>query len=168
MPGKIDYDRGVVKRVHPKGVEVYMYKDTPGVYLNAHGIEVAESMARTAGFPIDRYMLARRKKEMMTKAMETIEAELHSDAGGERTVVKQRKGFNLVRVGLGRHIIEDPDGNNLTPMPLTKEEGEILFNEMAPEITPETPEVVKLEVAIDKGLILGEPDTEPKKPKKKN
>ncbi len=165
MPGKIDYDRGVLKRVHPKGVEVYMYRDSPGVYLNAHGQEVAESMARTAGFPIDKYTLARRKNEMMAKAMQTIEAELHGDhGGGERTVVCARKGFNLVRLGLGRHIIEDPDGNNLTPQPLTKEEGEILFNEMAPEITPDTPEVVELAVADDDGM----PAPEPKKTKKKN
>ena len=162
MPGKIDYDRGVIKRVHPKGVEVYMYKDAPGVYLNAHGKEVAENMAKTAGFPVDRYTLARRKKELMAKAMETIEAELHSDHGGERIVVCNRKGFNLVCIGLGRHIIEDPDGNNLTPMPLTKEEGEILFNEMAPEITPDTPEVVELEVATDEGM----PEAAPKKKKK--
>ncbi len=156
MPHNIDYDRGVIKRTHSSGAEIFMYRDDPGVFLNAFGTEVDEKMAQDAGMNIEKYALARRKKARMAEAMELIDAEF-LDTSNERIVIKTRGGFNLISLGLGRHILEDPDGNNLTPRPLTSDEGELLFEQMAPspekvdpppvvasepETTPDIPEVV--------------------------
>ncbi len=133
MPANIDYDRGVVKRIHPSGAEVYMYRDEPGVYRNAFGSEISDKMATECGMNVEKYAKARRKKEMLDKAYEAIELELADDSDVQRTVVQERGGFNLIALGLGRHILEDPDGNNLTPgKHLTLEEGKILFSKMAP------------------------------------
>ena len=133
MPNNIDYDRGVIKRTHSSGAEIFMYKDDPGVFLNAFGTEVDEAMAREAGMNVDKYGLARKKKARMTEAMQLIDAEFSSDVNTVREVIQKRGGFTLVAIGHGRHILEDPDGNNLTPNPLTLEEGELLFDKMAPK-----------------------------------
>src|SRR5690554_3858011 len=53
---KIDLDRGVLIRKHETtGTTIYMYFDTPGVYLNAHGGKVSEALAKQAGFDVDLY-----------------------------------------------------------------------------------------------------------------
>ena len=156
MPLNIDYDRGVIKRIHPSGAEVYMYRDDPGVFLNAFGKPVTKELAENAGFDIPKYSLARRKKEMLAKAVETIEAELGGDEPGTRKVVLDRDGFHLISIGLGRHILEDPDGNNLTPEPLTEEEGVILFAEMVPETNTEEVkhvETSEASTADDDGMV---------------
>jgi len=81
MSGNIDYDRGVVKRIHPNlGVDVYMYRDDPGVFLNAFGTEVDVELAKSCGFDVDKLEKAKRKKEMMAKAMIEIEAQLAEEA----------------------------------------------------------------------------------------
>ena len=134
MPHNIDYDRGVIKRTHVSGAEIFMYRDDPGVFLNAFGTEVDEKLAREAGMNVDKYELLRKKKARMAEAMELIDAEFSNDVNTVRKVVRTRGGFSLVQLGHGRHILEDPDGNNLTPNPLTHEEGELLFDKMAPKL----------------------------------
>lgn len=127
---KIDYDRGVIINNHQaSGMDVFMYVDTPGVYLNAHGTEVKESLAQEAGFPVERYARERLRRERMTKAMQAIDAELAS-IGTVREVIAENKGFKAVHIGLGRHRVEDPDGGMLTDQDLTKEQAELLLEKL--------------------------------------
>lgn len=130
----IDYNRGVLKKVHNKlGVDVYMYKDTPGVYLNAYGTEVSEALAAEAGFDIETLGRARLKRERMAQAMAAIEQELNPEVGaGERKLVEERGGFKIMDIGLGRHIVEDPDGNKLTAAPLPLETAKVLLERLTP------------------------------------
>lgn len=117
---KIDYDRGVQIYTHPLGnIDVYMYVDEPGVYLNAFGVEVSEEMAAQAGYPVEQLRKARQRKERMAQAMVLIEKELEL-VGQVRDVVKENKGFKVVHIGLERYHLEDPDGGVLTAAPVNK------------------------------------------------
>ena len=130
---QINYDRGVMKSIHAKtGVEVYMYLDEPGVYLNAYGTQVTEKLAGEAGFNIVQLRAARVRRERMADAKEQIEAEL-AIQGPKRVIVKTRAGFAIIGSGFGRHNIEDPDGVVLNKKALTKEEAEVWFDQIAPE-----------------------------------
>lgn len=137
MPKHISYNRGVRKRHNVKlGIDVFMYKDEPGVYRNAFGDEINEAVAKAAGFPVERLRKLRIRNERMAKAMAEIEADLDLDEDvAERKVVSEKGKYKLVSLGMGRHILEDPDGNTITKKHLTREEGDKLLNAMA-EPTP--------------------------------
>lgn len=138
-PGmQIDLDRGVTMTTHPSGVDIYMYKDEPGVYLSAFGRPLPEQLAKEAGMPVDVYGRARRKKELIAAAHAQIERDIEEQIqGGSRRVLVTRDGLHLVDIGLGRHIIEDADGNVLTKEHMSEEYGRRLFDQMVPP--PEEP-----------------------------
>lgn len=132
MAMKIDYDRGIHKRsVDALGLDVYMYVDTPGVYLNAHGTEVSEDIARKAGFPVDDHLKQRKLKERLAAARKKILEE--ADAVQEKKVVKERRGFKIVDIGLDRYQVISPDDDVLTKQPQSKREAEIVFDQVVPE-----------------------------------
>ena len=128
----IDYNRGVTKRIHTSGVEIYMYKDTPGEYLNARGDPVSEELAASAGFPVEELKKAKLKRERMKTAMDTIEAEIGA-AETTEVVEAERNGYKMVNIGFGRYHVRDPDNNNLTPTPVPKEVAELLLKNMGGE-----------------------------------
>lgn len=120
------YNRGIMKRSHPLGLDVYMYIDTPGEYMTAHGTPIAEEFAQAAGFPIDSLRREKIKRERMAQAKQAIEAELEVQAS-VREVVEEKDGFKVYSIGLGRHAVEDPAGNSLSKEPLTKEQALLLL-----------------------------------------
>lgn len=129
---QINYDRGVRKRTHPSGVEVYMYKDQPGVYLNAFGKEVAEGLAKEAGFDTAKLGKARLRREKMAEAAEIIEKEL-AESDTKVETVEERGGYRLVSIGLGRFHIDTDDGDRLTETPLPRDAADKLFLHFAPK-----------------------------------
>lgn len=127
---KIDYNRGVVKRIHgASGVSVYMYKDDPGVFLNQHGGPVDEALAEAAGFDVERFTKERTRKDRLAEAERLINEELGLSKG--RKVVETRAGYSLVDVGAAGFVIEDPDGLVLTPAPVSDEVAKSVFTQMA-------------------------------------
>jgi hypothetical protein len=149
LSGNIDLDRGVTLRITGDGVEVYMYKDTPGVYLNAYGTQVSEQLALRAGFDVERLAKARKRREMMKKAALMIDEELDQDDVRTKKVIVERNGFTVTSIGLGRHIIEDPDGLKITERPLTKEEAVALFDELVPKPVEEVKSAAKAPAKTD-------------------
>lgn len=132
---QINYDRGVVKRIHPgSGMEVYMYKDNPGVYLNAYAMEVGEEVAKVAGFNTERLGKERIRKVKIAQAMGAIEEEM-SIGETIRNVIKTKGDFHVVDIGLGRHHVEDSDNNVLTTTPIPKEQALLLLDQLVkPEV----------------------------------
>lgn len=132
MAHKIDLDRGaMMKRVMATGVDVYMYTDTPGVYLNAFGGVASPELAKEAGYDIEKYGKEKLRRERMDQAMREIEAELNMDTI-ERSVHKELKGFKSINIGLGRYIVMDPEGNQLTKQPISREQSELLLEKLVP------------------------------------
>lgn len=127
----IDLNRGVEVRKHKaSGMSVYMYRDTPGVYLNAFAKEVPEKLAAEAGFPIKEYAKRRTAKERLANAMDAIEAEL-AITGETRKILASRGGYEVLAVGLGRARILDDDGNSLTEEPMAEDYALKLLTELA-------------------------------------
>lgn len=127
----IDYDRGVQKRLHPTGISVFMYKDQPGVFYNAHGKEVAPSLATECGYKTERLLREKLRREKMTAAQIAIDEEFgYSDK--QHVVVAERDGYQLVDIGLDRFIIEDNEGVSLTPRHLTRAESQAVFDKVVP------------------------------------
>lgn len=133
MPvGNIDYDRGVIINTHQSsGMDVFMYVDDPGKFLNAHSKVVSDEIAGEAGYDITKLAKDRVKKERKEQAMSMIDAELADDKDVVQEVVAEKNGYKIITTGLGRHHVIDPDGNRLNSFPLLPEAAEKLMNGMA-------------------------------------
>lgn len=118
----IDYDRGVIINTdNVTGIDVYMYVDAPGVYLNAHGIQVPEVIARSAGFNVEGNAKEKLKLDRIAAAKSVIENDLKDATDETGECIKLDGGYSLIGIGLGRYLLKDPDGNTLTETPLSKE-----------------------------------------------
>ena len=136
---KIDYNRGVMKKVDQKtGIEVFMYLDMPGVYYNAFEKKVPEDTAKGADFDVAKYGKMKRQRELMAKAMNAINEQLGMEEYAEKPqVIEERNGFKIVHIGLGRHVIEDPEGGKIIERPLTLEEAKVALDKLVlPEPQP--------------------------------
>lgn len=112
----IDYDRPtIIKMVPSLGMDIFMYKDDPGVYLNAFGKPVPAAIAQQAGFDVERLGRLRNRKLAIQRATDAIGVEMDMVDKAARTSVYSAGNYRVVDIGAGRHQIEDADGNNLTP-----------------------------------------------------
>lgn len=133
MIGKIDYSRGVTIRKHMgTGVDVIMYKDTPGVYLSWHGTKVSEVMAKEAGFPVEILGREKLRRERLDAAGLMIDKEL-GQAPGMETVVAEKDGFRIVDIGQGRFVVKDPEGFAMHKAWLGREMADKLLQYLVPE-----------------------------------
>lgn len=140
----IDLDRGVHSRTDPvTGMEVYMYVDEPGVYRSAHGTEVSLSLAERTGFPVEEHAKKRRIQLARKSALDKVEAELALADRAEKVVTKERDGFKVVDIGYDRFRVYSPDGDLLTPEPVSLHVALTLLDELVPN-----PEVVEADAAV--------------------
>lgn len=107
------YDRGVQKRLHPAGLEVYMFVDQPGVFFNAHGNEMDPSLAHEAGFPTEDLLKEKARRDRIADATARIDEEFSVE--GKRDVVAEVNGYRIAKLGSRGHQIFDADDNLLTP-----------------------------------------------------
>lgn len=92
----IDVNRGVTIWKHPKGgMDVFMYKDTPGIYLDAHGREIPEKMAQQSGAPVEKYRKRRMIQEEQAKVAEALREKYDVDAP---EVVTEVNGLQLMEL----------------------------------------------------------------------
>ena len=140
MARKIDYDRGVIISQHKaSGMDVFMYVDTPGVYLNAFGTPVSDQLAKEAGYDVEKFGKDKLKRERMAKAMTAIEAELAiADEVGKKNVIEEKGGFKIVDLGVGRHYVEDAEGNRLNSIPLPVEQARVLLAQLVVDVPKAT------------------------------
>ncbi len=152
----IDYNRGVQIQTHRTGVDVYMYIDTPGVYLNAYGTPVSEQLAKEAGYDVERYSRAKLAKDLVAKAKAEIEAQIAGTAGFVQKVIVSAAGFEVVQVNdYGGHIVRSPDGQVLTPFAMPLEGAKALLGGLAPGVEQkgeEKEEPVSIEAPPSKGI----------------
>lgn len=138
---KVDYDRGVIINNHPgSGMDVYMYVDEPGHFMNAHLHRVPDEIAREAGFNTDLLAKERLRLERKAQAGKIIDQELEDEASTEEVVVDTRNDFKLVTIGLGRYNVKDPEDNILNAHPLPETSAVKLFVAMAGEVVSSEPE----------------------------
>ncbi len=134
MPEGIDVNRGVMIQKHDSMGLVYMYIDTPGVYLNAFGKEVPEAVAKGAAFDTETLGKERVKRERMAEAMTAIEIELElAVTAEEETILWERGGYRVVKLSHGKAYLFDDENNKLTPIAIPQEEAKLLLDHLVPE-----------------------------------
>ena len=134
MSDGIDVNRGVMIKKHPSMGLVYMYMDTPGVFLNAFGKEVPEAVAKGASFDVETLGKERLKRERMREAMTAIELELElANSAEEENVLETRGGYRVVKLALGNAYVYDDENNKLTPIAIPQEEAKLLLDHLVPE-----------------------------------
>lgn len=137
MTRAIDYDRGVmIKKDEKSGIEVYMYKDDPGVFLSVLGRPVSDDLAKIVyGERIVAEMTKRRTIRLKMKEAEAkIRAELETAEEGSH-IVLERGEFKVLDIGLGRHRVLGPDNVALTSEVLSLEQATLLVDQLSPEVT---------------------------------
>jgi len=136
----IDLNRGVTMKMHPaSGVRIYMYKDAPGVFLNAHGHEVADTLASQCGFQIKELKKQREKREALAQAATEIEAQFASEQANQNAgkVIKEKNGYKIVKYIFGRCWVYGPDGEKMHDKPQTQQEARHLFKVLCESPTPD-------------------------------
>ena len=134
MTDGIDANRGVMIQRHPSMGLVYMYIDTPGVFLNTFGKEVPEKIARQAHFDVEELGKEKQKRERMAKAMTAIEIELElAITADEETILWERGGYRVVKLSHGKAYVFDDENNKLTPIAIPQEEAKLLLDHLVPE-----------------------------------
>ncbi len=134
MSDGIDVNRGVMIQRHPSMGLVYMYIDTPGVFLNTFGKEIPEKIAAQAAFDVETLGKERIKRERMSEAMTAIEIELElAITAEEENVIWERGGYRVVKLALGNAYVFDDENNKLTPIPIPLEEAKLLLDHLVPE-----------------------------------
>lgn len=133
---KIDYDRPggvIIKFITDLGMEVFMYRAEPGVYLSAHGTEVPEVLAKRAGFDTERLGKLREHSRLVAQATEVYAKQLDiNETKASKTVIAERDGFQVVLIGGVRYGVFSPDGMELTKgMPLTEAVALELLDQLA-------------------------------------
>ncbi len=144
----IDIDRGVTIRqivafndpsnprkyepdINYGGMAVYMYKDEPGVYYNAHGQVVPEPIAERAGFPTAKLAKAKRRRDAVAALEAQFRAELDADEQEAEIVLAEGAGYKVVQLPMGRAKVVDADtGLAVTPVPMPVEAAKVLFGEL--------------------------------------
>lgn len=130
----IDFNRGVtIRRHNATGMQIFMYKDAPGAYMNAFGKPVHEALAEQAGFPVAILRKEKDKLERIGRARAEIEAEFER-TGPIKELVQEQDGYKLYLRGLGRYDVEDPDGNKLNEFPLPEQVARNLMSSFAPVV----------------------------------
>jgi len=129
----LDLDRGCIKRVHPSGMGINMYSDTPGIYYDDSGVLMSEELAAGAGFDISQLAKDRergiRTADYMKRVADEFEAaedrlaRLASD-GVEHAEIKavSKDKFAIFR-----------DDERLVPFDMSLAEAEDLLQSLAPE-----------------------------------
>lgn len=139
---KIDLNRGVTKRSHAAtGVDVYMYKDTPGEYLDGHGNKVSLNLAKEAGFDVEQHAKLLAFKQKRDEINAKLKAEMDVALEEDR-VIAERRGYKVRFVGSGLYQVLDPSGLALNSINLPRETALKLLDEI---VEPE-PEPAKVKI----------------------
>lgn len=129
----IDLNRGVTIRRHgASGMQVYMYKDDPGTYLDAYGDEVDEKLATQAGYDVVTLAKERDRKARIAEEIAKINAAYGTVDGGD--IAFEKAGFKAVALmGEGQYQVVSPEGNPLTDKSLTLAEAKKVVEAAAKE-----------------------------------
>ncbi len=153
MPGRIDYNRGIVKRKDPtSGIAVIAYNDQPGLYVNERNEPVSDDLAKAAGHDVTTGLREKRRRELQSESDQAIEKKLveedekinaqlmKEEAASAKKAAKQgadgevhtQKGTSLSAVhrGGGKWWVVDKNGQPVS-QGLTRKEADQFISDAA-------------------------------------
>lgn len=142
----IDVDRGVtirqiVKFDGPKfeadvslgGLTVYMYKDEPGIFLDAHGKRVPDALAAKAGYDIVRLGKLRAKRAAI-EAFSARMAEELAVEDGEEVTLAEAGDWKVIALPMDRaKVVDAYTGEAVTAVPMPRGDAIKLLEALAEE-----------------------------------
>jgi hypothetical protein len=137
---RVDFDRGVILRLHASGARICAYADSPGAYFDINERPVDDTVAREAGFDVDKDRTEQRKREALAKARADIEREFQSKDGDYAKAMEAAilGPMEVKHVGAGRFALFDTQGKRVTEGRMSREQAEQLLV-TASELTPSEP-----------------------------
>lgn len=145
----IDMTRPVMTRAkfdaHGKsGPKIYMYKDEPGVYYDAHGKEVPAVVAKAAGYNID---VMEKTKTLNMERARLIQRynDMLAPPPAKIVEIVRPKGHKLVKIGDDLYHIEDIDGNLITSAALSRHYATVWLDDIDPGDGKEEKEALPFE-----------------------
>ena len=124
---KIDLDKGIeygipasrrqkagvsIRRDPETGSDVFMYRQDPGVYYSANGLQVSATMAKRAGFEVEHFAKEREKLQKMKEFQQSWDS---ANKTTSKDIVAERGEYHLVHVRNIGYYVEHRDGTNMTP-----------------------------------------------------
>lgn len=145
--GAIDVDRGVIFRQIVKfdaknpnrfepdhqygGLSVYMYVDTPGVYFDVHGKEVAPALAKKAGYDTTKLGKLRAKALALEEYNERLKAELAIELEGDEEVLAEAGDWKIVALPNDRaKVVDKETGEAVTAVPMSRKDAKQLLSDL--------------------------------------
>lgn len=142
--GYIDLGAGcIIKKSsfdNPSAFNIVMYRKRPGEYYNEFGYELTKEAAAEAGFDVVLYETERLKKLRTEEAMQAIEEEFNPN---EVKPIAERGGFKVIALSMGRAIVRDPEGNQITPAPVTEAQAMKILSHFVPKEEDDNAPVLK-------------------------
>lgn len=129
----LDLDRGVVKRTHPSGMHVCMYKDTPGIFYDAKGRLVKNELAQGAGYRVTELIRLREKQLRLAEYRGKLESEFEAEEQRLARAASEDLGGGIEVRAVGRDYAVFQGDERLTSVPLTLDEAKALAKSLAPE-----------------------------------
>lgn len=129
----LDLDRGVIKRTHPSGMHVCMYKDTPGIFYDSKGRLVKNELAQGAGFRVAELIRQREKQLRLAEYRGKLESEFEAEEQRLARAASEDLGGGIEVRAVGRDYAVFQGDERLTSVPLTLDEAKALAKSLAPE-----------------------------------
>ena len=142
----IDKNRGCIRKSTPSGLIVYMYKDEPGVYLDAKGNPINEEVAAAARFDIVRGKREKRRLELYAEARRRADEQVAREFRKADEQLHEEEGASGAKVGAEetdepalayrpekrgqKWVVLDPEDNAVAEG-LGKREAEVTAEEMS-------------------------------------
>lgn len=119
----VDADRGIIRRRHPTGMYIAMYKDTPGAYYDENNKPVGRRLAEQAGFNVEFDLRIQQKNNMLEQRKRELDQEFANEEARIVAALNEAAadGISIQAIATGGFAVYQ-DGAKITTEVLTYEQ----------------------------------------------
>lgn len=128
----INRARGCIIRIHPAGMRVIMYHDSPGVFVDERGESVTQKVAAAAGYDVQRLAKQKRKQEKLHRLQAELDREFSDQEDAIARAMSSDGKLTVKATGGGQYAIFNND-TRVTTHALNKKEAETLLEQLRDE-----------------------------------
>jgi len=119
----VDADRGIIRRRHPVGMYIAMYKDTPGAYYDENNQPVGRKLAEQAGFNVEYDLRLQQKANLLNQRKRELDKEFADEEARIVAALNEAAadGISIQAIDTGGFAVYQ-DGAKITTAVLTYEQ----------------------------------------------